>query len=205
MATRTNQRERTRAAIVDACEALLDRGIDPTIDEIADEAGVSRATVYRYFDSPAMIAWHAMSNKAMVHPDDVFAGTGDDLGARVRAAERVVNDYIFDNAHGVRMFEMGTIQRHLDGTADPADRPVRRLTYIDEALEPVIDSLPPELAHRLRHGLAIAIGAEALLATVDTCRLDPDDARSITQWVCDALVDRAEREAGLAVERNGVG
>lgn len=199
MVTRTNQKERTRSAIVDACEALLDRGIDPSIDEIAEEAGVSRATVYRYFDSPAMVTWHAMSNKAMVPAGEVFAHTGDDVGSRVLAAERVVNDYIFENAHGVRMFQMGTIQRQLDGTTDPAERPVRRLTYIDEALEPIVDSLPPELAHRLRHGLALAIGAEALLATVDTCRLDPEDARAVTRWVCEALVERAVREAGVGV------
>ncbi|MEM9033663.1 MAG: TetR/AcrR family transcriptional regulator [Actinomycetota bacterium] len=195
MATRVKQKERTRTAIVDACERLLDRGVDPTIDDVAEEAGMSRATVYRYFDSPAMIVWHAMSDKATPSVEETFEPAGPELRDRVIAAERAINDYIFGNAHGVRRFQLGTIQRELDGTATPEDRPVRRLAFIDEALSTTLGDLPSATAHRLRYGLAIAIGAEALLATIDTCRLDEDDARDITRWVCDALVDRALADA----------
>ena len=46
---RVNQKARTRAAIVDAAQALRSASGRPTVAEAADAAKVSRATAYRYF------------------------------------------------------------------------------------------------------------------------------------------------------------
>ncbi len=46
---RANQKERTRAALVEAARALLRAGVPPTVAEAAEQARVSRATAYRYF------------------------------------------------------------------------------------------------------------------------------------------------------------
>ena len=46
---RANQKARTRAAIVEAAQQLDNLGSTPTVAEAAVEAGVSRATAYRYF------------------------------------------------------------------------------------------------------------------------------------------------------------
>jgi AcrR family transcriptional regulator len=46
-----NQKRRTRAALVEAAQRLLDQGRTPTVADVADEALVSRATAYRYFPS----------------------------------------------------------------------------------------------------------------------------------------------------------
>ena len=46
---RANQKERTRAALVDAAKALVRAGAPPTVAEAAERARVSRATAYRYF------------------------------------------------------------------------------------------------------------------------------------------------------------
>src|SRR5439155_18759561 len=46
---RANQKQRTRAAIIEAAAALLRAGTPPTVAEAAEKALVSRATAYRYF------------------------------------------------------------------------------------------------------------------------------------------------------------
>ena len=46
---RTRQKQRTRAALLDAARELLARGRTPSVEEAAGAAGVSRATAYRYF------------------------------------------------------------------------------------------------------------------------------------------------------------
>src|SRR5215208_3273674 len=46
---RTNQKARTRAALLDATRALLGEGVSPTVEQAADRAGISRTTAYRYF------------------------------------------------------------------------------------------------------------------------------------------------------------
>ena len=44
---RTQQKARTRAALLDAARELLAQGRTPNIEEAAEAAGISRATAYR--------------------------------------------------------------------------------------------------------------------------------------------------------------
>ncbi len=46
---RTNQKARTRDALVAAARQLLAEGVTPTVEEAAAEASVGRTTAYRYF------------------------------------------------------------------------------------------------------------------------------------------------------------
>ena len=46
---RVNQKRRTRAAIVEAAQELLQQGVTPTVAQAAEAALVSRTTAYRYF------------------------------------------------------------------------------------------------------------------------------------------------------------
>src|SRR5918998_4977327 len=45
----SNVRRRTRGAMIDAATRLVREGASPSVTEVADAAGVSRATAYRYF------------------------------------------------------------------------------------------------------------------------------------------------------------
>jgi AcrR family transcriptional regulator len=46
---RPNQRSRTRKDLLEAAARLIKQGRKPSLEEIAEEALVSRATAYRYF------------------------------------------------------------------------------------------------------------------------------------------------------------
>ena len=52
LAGRTNQKQRTRHALVDAAKALAANGRPLTIADVAEAAQVSVATAYRYFSNP---------------------------------------------------------------------------------------------------------------------------------------------------------
>src|SRR5829696_9618231 len=54
---RTNQKARTRDALISAARRLLARGITPTIEAAAAEASIGRTTAYRYIpNSRALLA-----------------------------------------------------------------------------------------------------------------------------------------------------
>src|SRR5438874_1670823 len=46
---RTQQKQRTRQALVDVARDLVAQGLTPTVEDAAAGAAVSRATAYRYF------------------------------------------------------------------------------------------------------------------------------------------------------------
>ena len=93
---RANQKARTRQAIVRAAGALLAKGAKPSLDEIAEEAKVSRATAYRYFPgldallSEAAVDWDA--EQAVVRAlwrAHSFAGEDDALAVGRPSAHAV--------------------------------------------------------------------------------------------------------------------
>src|SRR5690606_8889116 len=76
---RANQKARTRQAIVRAAGALLARGLKPSLDEIAAEAKVSRATAYRYFPGLDALLSEAAVGGLIPDPGDLLgAGAPDD-------------------------------------------------------------------------------------------------------------------------------
>lgn len=198
MAARSNQKERTRREIVAAAARILDSGCpNPTIDAVAEEALVSRATVYRYFDSTDDLLWQVYSDRHVRDAETSMAIAGNDLAQRVLAAEANVNDYLFGDENGTRAFERVMLERRLQGRSTPGDRPGRRFLQIDAALEPLEADLDPEQLQLIRHALSLAIGSQAMVALLDTGQLDVDLARQVTRFACEAIVKEAERIAAV--------
>src|SRR5438128_6526088 len=48
---RKQQKQRTREHLLDAARRLIDSGDTPRVEEVAEAAGISRTTAYRYFPS----------------------------------------------------------------------------------------------------------------------------------------------------------
>jgi AcrR family transcriptional regulator len=195
MATRTQQKARTRQVILDAVARLLDAGTTaPTVDDIVVAANISRATFYRYFPSPAEALWHVVVDQWIPPTDDLLMGA-DDVGERVRRVEDTINGYLLGVANATRAFERAMLDRTLSGQDLPEDRPARRLAYIDAALEPIADDLDPEDLFLVRHALALTMGSSVVPALLDTCGLDATRARVVTAFAAQAIVNEARRRA----------
>jgi AcrR family transcriptional regulator len=57
---REKQRRRTRADLLRAARKIIEQGGQPTVAEVADAAGISRATAYRYFSKPGEMVREAL-------------------------------------------------------------------------------------------------------------------------------------------------
>ena len=84
---RVRQKARTRKNITDAALALRKRGAPFTLDDVAEAAQVSRATVYRYFSEPGTLAAEATLDFEVASTADLLAGI-DDVRSRVHEVAR---------------------------------------------------------------------------------------------------------------------
>ena len=88
--TRTNQKARTRAALLQATTDLLREGKSPSMPEAADGALVSVTTAYRYFSSAEDLWWEATKAAEFQQTlDETLERTkaaGPDPQARLEAA-----------------------------------------------------------------------------------------------------------------------
>src|SRR5829696_9995053 len=69
---RTNQKVRTRDALIAAARQLLAKGVSPTVEAAATEASVGRTTAYRYFpNSRSLLAatYPQIEERSLLGPD----------------------------------------------------------------------------------------------------------------------------------------
>lgn len=190
---RSNQRRRTRKDLLKAAARLMRDGRKPTLEEVAEEALVSRATAYRYFSSTEAVLLEATLDIAIPEADTVFDGVSEtDPVARVMAVDSAIRTMIAANDVPLRMLVAQTLQRGIDGA--PGDVPARqnrRSALIDAALDPCRDVFLPGAFDPLKKTLAILIGTEAHIATSDVLQLGEEQAGAITAWAIRTLIEGA--------------
>jgi AcrR family transcriptional regulator len=198
---RISQKRKTREALLAAANRLRARGIVPTIDDVATEAQVSRATVYRYYTAIDALIADALFQKD-VSPDQLIHASGKDPVARVLAVERFVNDLLLADEIGLHVIVRNYVDNWLSGgPADRPPRPGRRLPLLDYALKPFHSKLGTKALRRLRNALALTVGTEALIAMRDVCLLSNNEARETLRWAAAALLRQAFAEARVSKGR----
>jgi AcrR family transcriptional regulator len=175
---RTNQKARTRKAILDACRELARSGAEVTMPEVARVALVSEATAYRYFPDLVSLLQEALAG---LWPDPAEA-LGP-VAASAGPVQRVAFACEF-LLRGVQAYQ-GSVRAMISHTITVPDRaPARpgiRFGLIDQALSPFEGtgepgSLAPDDMARLKLDLAVVVSAEALFVLTDLCGLSPDEA-----------------------------
>lgn len=190
---RENQKRRTRRHILDAAARLMAQGRKVTLEDVATEALVSRATVYRYFTSPEMLMSEAALDLVAPQPETLFAGDASaDPVARLEKADEALEAMIQGNEVALRAFLITSIQRRLNGE-EVEVRQNRRTPLIDAALAPVRKEFKPAQLALLRRAMALVIGTESMLAFKDVLGLDEAETRRVKRWMIRALVDAARK------------
>lgn len=194
-AGRANQRRRTRKDLLEAAARLMRSGRSPTLDEIAGEALVSRATAYRYFPGTEALLVEASLDVAFPDATSLFADGPEDVADRVEAAEAAVSEMVRSNEPALRTMLANALQIRARGDDVPA-RQNRRSLLIEAALKP--GRFGAAERDRLVKALAFFIGTEAMLVAKDVLQLDEAEAAEVKSWAMRALV-AASSEASRSV------
>lgn len=194
---RPNQKTRTRKDLLQAAARLMRQGRKPSLEEIAEEALVSRATAYRYFPNVETLLLDASLDIAIPGADELFADepSGDPV-ARLQRVDTTLHDMILNNEAPLRMMLVHSLQRGIGGESDDVPRRQNRRTpLIEAALAPARTQFEPAALDTLSKALAFVIGTEGMVVFKDVLQLDDADARKVKSWAIRALVDAARRPA----------
>jgi AcrR family transcriptional regulator len=194
---RANQKARTRQAIVRAAGALLKRGGKPSLDEIAEEARVSRATAYRYFPGLDALLSEAAVDLMVPEAGELFAaGAPDDPFERLALVDDTIDKACRTQQVPLRLMLARVLERSIGRAPDePPLRQNRRTPLLEEALAPLAPRLGRARTERLAQALAMIVGTESFLALNDVVGLDEAEARDVRRWAIDALVAAALNES----------
>ncbi len=164
------------------------------MDEVAEEALVSRATAYRYFPKLEALRVEALLDGTVPKPEDLFADdTSVDSEDRVDRAEAALHEMCYNNEAQLRIMLAYSLDRGEDGaTGEKAPvRQNRRTPLIEAALAPAKERFTDENYENLCRALAMVFGTESMLVFRDVLLLDSDTARAVKSWTVRALVRAA--------------
>jgi AcrR family transcriptional regulator len=199
---RIRQKERTRMELLRAAGELAEKGLQPSVAEVADHAGISRATAYRYFSRPEDLlreaVLDAISRAIEPRVAKIEGGSGDAPEALVDLV-RQVHAMVFENEAMFRALLASSM------TEKDGKRGARRVGWLDQVLMPLKPRLPPVLYRRLVHALSLLTGIETLVVHKDVCGLSRAESLDVTLWAARTLLEGAIAEAagGAASEGSG--
>ncbi len=189
---RTKQKARTRAALLDAARALLDEGANPTVEQAADRAAISRTTAYRYFANRRALLTAVFPETAERSLLDADAPA--DPAARLELVVERYTRRILEHEPALRA------QLRLSLEPDPTEpdrlpfRTGRAITWIEDALAPLREQLPAQEVRRLVLAIRATTGIEALVWLTDVAGLPRDEAIALMRSSAQALLRDACRD-----------
>jgi AcrR family transcriptional regulator len=192
---RPNQKRRTRKDLLQAAARLMKDGRAPSLDEVAAEAMVSRATAYRYFPNIEALLVEAPLDEAAPNPEAALRGASNDPVARLDRVDAAFEQMMSANEAQLRLMLANAVQRPLkqNGEDETPARQNRRSPLIEAALAPARNEFKPTELKTLQRALALVIGTEGFVVLKDVLQLGDAEARKVRRWAMRALVAAARK------------
>lgn len=196
-------RGRMRRLMLETAVRLMQSGVMPSVSEVGEAAGVSRATAYRHFPSQAAMIQAAVDEA--LGPILRFEPASADPQERVR---RLI-EFAFPRMESYEATHRAALLVALDqwlrrqaGTLGEEPRVVRgnRRGLLRAALDPLKEPLGRKGAERVAQALSLIFGIEAIIVLKDIWGLDRAEAQDVIAWTAQALIGAALKEAGTEGE-----
>jgi AcrR family transcriptional regulator len=171
---RTNQKARTRDALISAARQLLRRGVTPTLEEAAAEAAIGRTTAYRYFPNSRTLLAATFPEVEM--RSLLGADPSEDPLARLEIMVEDLSGRIVEYEPEYRAQLRLALEGESAGDESLPLRRGRRIEWVEDALAPLRGRMPEPELRRLVYGIGATIGIEALVWLTDMGGLSREEA-----------------------------
>jgi AcrR family transcriptional regulator len=189
---RTRQKSRTRRALVDACREMLTEGLTPRVEDVAERAGISRTTAYRYFPDQRSLL---VAAQPQIQPETLL---GEDAPTEIRARlDAFMTAFTAYNLEWEPQLR-AALRLSLEPAGpkgDESGRPVlrggRAIGWVEHALAPLRRTHPHIDVRQLAVAIRSATGIEALIWLRDVAGQNPEAAALTVRHTAHALLDAA--------------
>lgn len=181
-----------------AARELLAEGINPTVEQAAERAAVSRTTAYRYFPNQRALL---VATYPELDAGSLLDGDGPaDPAARLEIVTEAIAHQVLEYEPELRAM----LRLSLESPAPAPDAlPLRRgraIGWLEDALAPLRPRLSESELRRLALQIRATLGIEALVWLTDVGGLSREEAaelmRSSARALLQASVDGGLRDGG---------
>jgi len=174
---RTRQKARTRAAMVAAARELLAEGVDPTVEQAAERAAVSRTTAYRYFQNQRALL--LASYPELDAPSLLDGDAPADPAERLELVTERVARQLLEHEPELRAMLRLSLESPPPGRGALPLRRGRVIGWLEDALAPLRGRMAEPELRRLVLAIRATLGIEALVWLTDVGGLSREDAADL--------------------------
>jgi AcrR family transcriptional regulator len=182
--------------LLDEAVHLVRRGRIPSVAEVAQSAGVSRATAYRYFPSRSKLV-SAVIAEALAPVRRAVPQGGDAKERLHELLDRTYSRFHEFEPHMRAALQLALEHQSLEAAGLLEEEPFRRgqrTEILATTISPLKKRLSQKTYNRLLRALAVVYGIEPMVILKDICGASERETEAVVRWMMDALVDAALRE-----------
>tara|TARA_R110002049_G_scaffold199926_1_gene370392 strand:+ start:658 stop:1263 length:606 start_codon:yes stop_codon:yes gene_type:complete len=173
---RINQKLETRSKILESAKQLVRQGIDFNLEDVANNAELSRATIYRYYPNLEILSYEVGIDIGTKTPEDIIEDLKDcSLNDKILGIQNYYNDHAVNNENAFRKYLSAVLT-----SASEKKRGARRNKTLQLAL--MKSGLRPKEKKDLVHFLTILMGIEPLIVAKDVSGLDNKEFKELMSW-----------------------
>ena len=188
-------RKRTYILLVNTALDLFEKGAMPSVSDLALEAGVSRATAYRYFPTQSDLI--AATVNASLGPILTWQPESQNTQERIDELLTYAFPRMFEHEGVLRAALQASLQQWALGRASPQESTDKRLErgnrkdILAMVTMPMKEEYPPEIIDKVIKAFSVIYGSEIFLVLKDIWKLNNGQVTEIAQWMAKAVMNQA--------------
>lgn len=184
---RTNQKAQTKAGILDTCKKLMDKKREISLEDVANEAGISRATIYRYYSNIETLMTEASLHIQHKTPDEILQEVENlSFEDRILHVQKHYNQLAQEHEVAFRRYLSAVLAESI--TSKVKLRGARRVQSLNKVLAPFKNKLDGTTYNKLINAASILMGIDPLVVCKDICDLDNQESTETLEWAMDMIL-----------------
>lgn len=188
-------RKRTYILLVNTALDLFEKGAMPSVSDLALEAGVSRATAYRYFPTQSDLIEATVN--ASLGPILTWQPQSQNTQQRIDELLTYAFPRMFEHEGVLRAALQASLQQWALGRSSPQELTDKRLErgnrkdILAMVTTPMKGEYPIEIIDKVVKAFSVIYGSEIFLVLKDIWKLDNEQVTEIAQWMAKAIMNQA--------------
>ncbi len=198
-------RRRTFNLLINTALTLFEQGAIPSVSELAADAGVSRATAYRYFPTQSDLI--SATVNASLGP--ILTWRSDSPSTQIRMEQLLAFAYpqMFKHEGALRAALYVSLQQWAQDRSASAKSQVNdekklirghRKAILANVVEPLKSQVDKGTLDKVIHAFSLVYGSEVFLVMKDIWKMDDGGVIDITQWMAKAIINQALSDSRAA-------
>ena len=184
---RIKQKQQTREEILKAARSLMNRKKKITLEDVAEKASISRATIYRYFSNVELLFTEASLDIHHLAPDELLEHVHKmPLKNRLLYIQNYYNQLAQKHELGFRRYLISALTESI--VSKKKVRGARRIETLKLALQPYKNEMTKKQFDNLIHASTLLMGIDALIVAKDVCGLSNEEANKVQKWALELIL-----------------